>query len=309
MNKRKHKFRLAGLVMLCLALVSPGLPAALAETAPGFVVRAVLPENQMDTQSYFSLLTPPGHEQTLEVEAENHLSQAITLKVEVTGAYSGPYGIIVYENRDEAMPDGKKALPDLLSLNLGGLRPDPQGPILAVEENRITLAPGASVRFSFDLRLPEGPLDGQLLGGIKVTRMDDPAQVPVASSFAIGSLYSYAIAVQLQSRSGLALASNIALREVSLSEQAGFSALVVSLDNRAAKVMTGAEFRVRLQNESGELLLDQINPRVSMAPYTSMPYTITLPVDMYLAPGAYPVTIDLTHEGQTQTLEAMLQVS
>ena len=308
MKKLQQIIRLLGAAVLCLVLAAAaaqGAPAT--DPVPGFTVRAVLPENQLDSQSYFQLLTPPGHSQTLELEVQNQLSEPMTLRIQVTGASSGAYGVIVYEDREKgaSISDG---LPQWLRLAREEIAVDEDQGILALEEDCLTLAPFAIVTLPFALVLPEQPVEGHALGGIVVTKLDETEQVET-TSFAVGSVYSYAIAVQIQSERQPAATPAFSLGQVSLEKQAGFPALTAALHNEAPLVVARATLRLQLfaaQEESP--LLDTGTQRFAMAPLTTMPYTVPLPTELYLVPGDYRVLMVITLRGGQYTFEATLRV-
>lgn len=309
MKKSPLWIRLGCMVALCFVVaLSMTQSAKAAPTAPGYIVRAVLPENQLEPLSYFSLLTPPGHSQTLEVEVENHLSEPLTVHVAITDAQTTSGGVIVYDATPDAQAGPAQGLSTLLELDAENIQTGPDQPILSMEGNVLTLAPYAAARIPFRLRVPQEALEGQLLGGIVLTKQTDPA-APVQTSFAVQSVYSYAIAVQLQNKTETDIQADFTLQGAALGEQAGYPVLEVSVQNGAPLVVTGAQLRLRiLPRGDGEPLLDKENGHVSMAPHSRMSYTISLGADEPLPPGEYDVLVDLTYQGHTTTMQTSLLV-
>lgn len=289
--------------MLCLALAVGAPQGALAEELVlGFTVRAILPENQLDSQSYFQLLTPPGHSQTLWLEVRNQLPESMTLRIQVTGASSGAYGVIVYEG------GAQEGLPQWLRLAQEEIVVGDDQAVLALEEECLVLAPFATVQLPFALAMPEQPVEGHILGGIVVTKLDEEERLETVS-FAVGSVYSYAIAVQLQSERQPSVTPTFVLERVSLEKQAGFPVLVATLRNDAPLVVAGSTLRLQLFAEQEDTsLLDTGAQRFAMAPLTTMHYTISLPMALHLAPGDYRVLVEITFQGGQYTFDTTLRV-
>lgn len=307
-NNHRFLARLLGVVMLSLALLaSVSRGAMAAPVSPGFTVRAILPENQMTEQSYFHLLTPPAGAQQLELEVRNLLGEPLALQVQVTQAHTGDHGVIAYENRAGTAPDGVAAW---LRLEAEEIPVGRDQSVLSIEEDVLTLAPNTTLRLPFALEMPEQPLEGHVLGGIVLTKLEEEDEQAFTTSFAVGSRYSYAIAVQLQSQRNLSIQPAFSLAEVRLEERAGFPVLIAEIDNETPLVVSGSTLRVRLypQGADQEPLVDTGAQRFAMTPASGMDYTVSLPTDLHLAGGLYRVVLDIESQDLQFALEATLPV-
>lgn len=293
--------RMIRALALCLLLLAPSL--AIAQDAPesaGYTVRAILPENQLEAQSYFSLLTQPGQTQTIEVEVENHQADPLTLKIEVTDAYTSRHGVIAYgASTDE--PRGQ-TLPDMLQLALNPLAVGTDPGLLFLQDDQLTIAPNAVVRIPFQLTMLDTPLEGQVLGGIVLTQADATSETE-ASSFAIRNVFSHAIAVQLQQQETQDMQPDFALDAAAMEQTAGYPALSLSLRNNMPLVISGATLNVRVfARDEQQALLEKSGLRISMAPDSAMDYIVPLGDDEALSPGTYNMQVEVTFAGWTQGL-------
>lgn len=300
--------RVLRMLALSLLVLLPSLGAA--EVTPdtaGFTVRAILPDNQLQEQTYFSLLTQPGQTQTLAVEVENFDSEPLTLTIDVTDAYTSRHGLIAYGTQADQASE-TNALPDMLHLDLDPLSVGMDPGILFLEENQITVAPHATVRLPFRLSLPDTPIEGQLLGGIVLTKVDQAAEAE-ASSFAINSVFSYAIAVQLQAKDPVELPADFTLNGAAIESLAGYPALSLAVQNNAALVISGATLSVQAFSKGEQnLLIEKSQMRISMAPNSTMDYILPLGDDNPLPPGEYTIQMEITFAGQTYGLVTPLVV-
>lgn len=296
-------------VMLMLGLLGtvPSAVASGAMQAIGFAVHAALPENQRDTTGYFDLLMTPGRVQQLEVTVSNEMQAPLTVTVEINNAASNQNGLIVYsqvETRDDTLVT---ALTDIAAFRTDILTVGPEHSIQALEGNQLTIAPGATVSLPIEITMPDASIEGQILGGIVVSKVN-PDTGEQTSSMQINSVYSYAIAVQLQEEEVTSLSPDFSLLSAELTNVAGWKAVMVNLHNPLPLVVTGAQIRVWIVSSDGSLLMDHESQRVAMAPNSVLPYTVTLDPETIPGPGEYTVQVDWTYEGKTWNFETALVV-
>lgn len=292
------------IALLCLCIAVPALGEDMAASDPvGFTVKAILPENQLGDGGYFQLLVNPGVRQVIEVEIANHRDTPLIVDISVHDASTNANGLIAYG--EDAASKQSPSVSSMTALRLDMLAGN-EG-LLSSEDNMITIAPGAVVRVPLEITMTDVPLVGQLLGGIVVTKLDD--EQPGEGSFAVRSLYSYAIALQLQSEQDPAIAPSFSFASAQPGNIAGWNALVVTIENNAPLVVTGAQLSLRVYRQGEtEPVMEAEKERIAMAPHTAMPYTLALPEGVTLAPGAYTVQIDWTYNGQTTPMEAVMQI-
>lgn len=318
---KKHLLRMGctalSLLLFAAALTLPAV--GVGEDAPhsiGFVTSAILPNNQRTGVGYFDLVTPPSTTQTLYVEVTNKMRIPLTFEVLVGDAHSNPHGVISYAPQTDALlpvdavsPAMESAvrLSAIAQLQLEELLNKQHTQILEIVDNQVTIAPYATVFIPITLNLPETPLEGQVLGGVVVTRIDTTAK---DISFGVHSVYSYAIAIQLQSEAEVSVQPSFALQSVQLTKLGGFPALAVYIVNNAPMVVAGAQLHMQIMAPGQDIPLVEIQQeRVSMAPLSVMPFSALLPDGQLLPAGQYQLKVDWNYAGQSFQMEAGLSVS
>lgn len=309
MKCQKKPLRALWMVVLCFALTpatSYAETAEAAETVPdSFSVRAILPGNQIEGHAYFAMVTAPASSQVIEVEVTNDFDEPLPLWVKVTDAASSASGVIVYKT--EEAPQNILSLPDILTFDFAAQEVDEDASILEAEADFVLIAPHSVVRLPFRLAMPDISIDGQLLGGIVLTKGEP--EIETDAAFAIQSLFSYTIAVQLQTEEMLAYPPDFAVGTPQVTAVAGFPALTIPIENRTPVVISGAQLTFTIAaTASDETLFEQQNIRVSLVPYSTMPYTVTLMEKNGLPEGTYDLRLTLTYQEETHSFAVQFHV-
>lgn len=303
-------------LLLALCALSLALPfsfsrlaAAQAEAipSPGFTVDAILPENQMEAQAYFSLLMEPDQNQRLWVQVNNHMDEPLHIRFDITGAQTSSNGFITYE---PAVSSNALSLVDLLTFDASALQVGPGEAVTHLDGRHMTLAPQASVRLPFLLAMPHEALTGQVLGGILVTKEDDPA-AGGDNGFQIKSEFSYVLAMQLQSeRKQDAIAPSFSFGGVTVTQLAGFPNVSISITNDMPLVVTNASLLVEIYDDhsGAEPTFRQEAERISMAPLSTMAYALPLQGSNAFPPGAYRARITFVHQGEPYAFEGTFTI-
>lgn len=300
------------LCALCLVLALSA-PAALASDVVGFTVHADLPIGQLASSGYFNLVIEPGGQQQLHVQVRNDSPDEITVRVDINDATTTAGGAIVYVGIEDNAEESSAALYTPSLHEVATFRGDlletgPDKPVRHVEENLITLAPYAQIVATIEVTMPDAPLEGQLLGGIVISKLDQAAQ-EAAQAIEIRSVYSYAIAVQLQNEAVQSMEPDFTLRSAAVGKMAGFDALMVGIDNLAPLVISGMQLQLMITPEGDGQPVWQHTTLVSMSPNAKMDYAAVLNLDNPLLAGRYTVTAILTYGDQIWTLQTPLEVA
>lgn len=308
MTKTVQKMTI-GLCAVALSLTLGRMPsraeqgAAEAFDTVGYTVHAIQPQNQLDDSGYFNLLMQPGQRQIVEVEVCNNLPAPLKLSIGIHGAYTNQNGLIAYAAGDNTGRTAAVPFETLASIREDRIEVGDGHNVLAVEDDIWTLAPHAVVRIPVEIVMPKEPPDGQLLGGIVLSRVKDAQQAQTAS-FAVRSVYSYVIAMQLQSDPSSDIAPVFSIVHVMPGRVAGWDTLAVSIWNEAPIVITGAQLRVRIYADGADApLVDVTQERVSMAPSSILPYSVALPEGKLPLPGTYMAQAELTYGGHTVSMQ------
>ncbi len=278
MSKRHLKW--IGLVlcgsMLLVALVVPA--AAQEIDTVGFSAKAITPENQVDPNlSYFDLRVRPGDTQTISVYLTNEGKTDIIVDVALRAASTNRNGVIEYQI--PAAPDETLVVPfDTISKT---------NPEISVPAN-------SAATVNVEIRVPEQPFSGTVLGGIVLTKRTDGT---AESAVGIDNRFSYVIGVKLTEDSA-AVAPEFRIKSVEPTLVNYRSAMSVGIQNRAPLIIKNANVTVDLyQGSNTTPLLSVTKAPVDFAPNSVFP----LPVewnDLKMDPGAYHVAVKLNHEGK-----------
>lgn len=296
--------------MLLAAIPAPGL-AEQPELQVGYSARAILPEQQIPgVTGYFNLLMGPESRQMIEVEVTNHLPRPVRISVAVTNAGTSPNGLITYMGTEASGDAARLNLEDLVTFRDDLLTVGPEEAILALDGLEMILAPNVTVKLPFEVAVADEDILGQVLGGIVLLRLPfEEEETAEVSAMAIRSQYSYAIAVQLQSKLEPDIAPHFSLQWAGMTAVAGLDAVQVTLRNEAPLVITGANLRVQVFAAGEDTpILDVTKERVAMAPGSAMPFTSVWPEGVKLEPGEYTVTVDMAYDGETWHQSTVLSV-
>ena len=287
--------RCAAIFLITLLLVPFGGRADAERTR--FSVRAVLPQNQMDAElSYFYLEMQPNQTQTLRVSIRNDDSRDIFINVQANTAFSNASGTIDYSASQGRNTENGIDFQSLITL----------------PESRVLVPAHGQAYAEFVLQMPEEGFDGELLGGLVFTREEEPEEAPPKSETTGGMkvrhVFNYCIAVRLtQGRPIPQEADEPKLMDVQIGEKAGFPALIVLANNAQPRILKDMRMDIHLYPQNANNAVVSFKDlTVSMAPYSTMPYTILLREENALQPGSYRALVTLQLEEEIWNYETML---
>lgn len=263
-----------------------------------FSVRAMLPENQMTHDvSYFYLNTQPGQKQALSVSIHNRGDEDILVGVQASTAFTNANGAIDYSGR---IPDGKKPAIDFLSL-------------IAIDDPNVLVRAGQTATAEILLKMPDDPFDGEVLGGLIFTELpseetSDPQENPTVSGMSIQHVFNYCIAVRLVQGDFASLAPEFVLESAEIGEKAGFPSLIVNIRNQSRLVAKDATLWIHVYAQDQTEVLSFLSQKVSMAPDSTMPYSVYLQDGSPLSAGTYRVCAALYLEEKTWDFETLLTI-
>ena len=145
-----------------------------------FSVKAVIPDNQIDTKkSYFNLRMQPKQKQEIETIVYNDSDEEITINISVHNATTNQNGLIVYEQDAKIDP----------SLKI------PLNTIVTVGNQKITIPAYRSKTITATIGMPDDEFDGTILGGLHFEKENEEDES--SQSVNIQNKYDYVIGVQL----------------------------------------------------------------------------------------------------------------
>ncbi|GGH87254.1 hypothetical protein JOD43_003967 [Pullulanibacillus pueri] len=165
-------------------------PSIAQETKSPITVTPIYPKNQNQTvRGYFDLNVTPKQHQTIKISIKNNQDKDLTLKSEVTNAYSNPSGGIMYESSYQSKDS--QLLPEAFTMTQ----------YLQVAPS-ITVPAKKTVELPITISVPEKAV-GTLLGGVRITlegktqKQQQTTTQGKEAQFIIKTQNAYVIAVQL----------------------------------------------------------------------------------------------------------------
>lgn len=270
-SNRTHYFGLLLASLFTVLILSlPSVNAASNSNGAGFTIHAEIPDNQLDESvSYFDLKVHPSLEQRLTLIVANTSSQARTLSVTPTNAWTGDNGQISYSPNKNRQPTGHNNFTDLISTGVN-----------------VELHAHEAKPVTFVLKTPAKKLKGQIVGAFYVT--DKHVQHPSSGkNFRINNRYAMTLGVNLQQTDSLSLAPDLKLTQIKTSTNHYQSQVTANVANTqpvmfGEMTVTGKVYR----RGNSHLLYETTKKHYAMAPLTS--FNFGVPVTKHrLKPGHY----------------------
>lgn len=284
MKQPRIGFFLAFLLLFLAPLSS--VQADASEGTVGYSVQAILPDNQQDSNvTYFDLLMEPNQEQDIQVEIFNTTNEDAVIKVAVTNAVSNRNGVIDYTNT-EAEVDSSLATP--------------LTEIAVVESPTVSIPAASSKIVTVHLEMPPEEFDGIILGGLYFEKQptEDETQ---SEGVSIENRYSYVIGVQL-SETDTVIAPDLQLKNVGPGLANGRTALIAEIQNTEPVILRNLDITTAVYDEHNELIRSVKSEDYSMAPNSTMDYTIDWE-NQKIEGGEYIVNLHATNGQREWTWE------
>ena len=254
------------LFILCLALTTSIISATGKVNAEGngaeFYVSAQLPDNQQDEKvNYFDLKMKPEQKQTVYVNLYNEKDEEMNISVYAANASSNTNGIIEYTKQGITDESLKVHFEE----------------IAKPKQNIVTVPASGTKSVAVDITMPEEKFDGTVLGGLVFTEVKDEKQEKKEeASVSISNEVSYALAFKLNETD-----KNVDLNMDLLSVEpkvVNYEPVIThNIHNSAAVLSTKMKMDIKIIDEkTGEIVTEDKNERVSIAPNSLMPYSLRL---------------------------------
>lgn len=284
---------------MSIATMAPlGTAYAQDSTEVGFSVKAILPENQIDSNaSYFDLRMSPKQEQALTVQINNEGEEEIEVKVEAISASTNQNGVIDYKT-----PDVRDE-----SLKI------PFSEIASVEEVTVKVAAGASEQAVIRITMPEEGYDGVILGGLAFTKQgeseeEDAAESQTsASGVTIKNVYSYVLGVKL-TETDVVVSPDFEAMEAKPELKNYRVGVTHYIQNKAAAIAEDIDINVDIYDEKeGKIVKTAHAENIDMAPNSVMPYAVLW--DGEIDPGSYISHVTMKIDGEEWVFEMPFKVT
>lgn len=252
----------------------PSAPAQ-ASLADGFGVRPVVPRGADTPPAYFELEVKPGQVLTRSVVTSNGSKKPMTYRIDSVDGLSGQTSGVVYANRQDVRKEA--------------------GDWIEVDSKAVTLAPGATKRLRFTVRVPKNVRNGDHLAGIA---FEDTETSSTKSKFSVKQVIRVVMGVQFKIKGGKP--AQVALNSVKLQPLADLQvpSAVLRIGNRGDKLCK-PKVRVTLTSASGKETVSE-NQLDTLLAHDKISYPLTF--KGALEAGEYEAKADVTECGDPQSL-------
>ncbi|WP_265456126.1 DUF916 and DUF3324 domain-containing protein [Enterococcus sp. HY326] len=216
---RKNFFLLLGFLTI---LFTPFIRAqAVENNEVDYSIKAIIPENQVNKDlSYFDLRVEPGANQTIEVQVNNFSDKAEKYSVEVNTAQTNGNLLIDYNS---------------ITLPENSINSVPISELIDYPEE-VEIPPQKAGIISFEIKVPDEPFTGILLGGIHIKK--DFSDESSDDTGKIKSEYDYILGLRL-SENDESVTPNIEFSTVAASNISNNAGVTVQLKNPTATTIKG----------------------------------------------------------------------
>lgn len=267
MNKKKKSWVIlvAVSIVILWTIVSPKM-IVLAEEGIGFSYHNKIPKNQITKGSYFDLLVKPKDQQVLVTEIRNESRETIEIKISINDSKTNQNGQIEY---GPSTLKNTKTLPYKLNDILTG-------------PSEVTLKKGEVKEVEFVLKVPEKAFEGVLLGGIQLEKMtkDEPSDKEIS----VKNKYAYNFSISIRENKKI-LPYEIETQGTSFLNVNDQKWINLAISNNSQEIVKEMKVETIITEEnSNEVLLENVAENLKMAPMSIMEYLIPFPEG---APGKY----------------------
>ncbi|MBV7392277.1 DUF3324 domain-containing protein [Enterococcus sp. ALS3] len=301
MNNYKATFRGVILLVLvsCVWLFPSQVQAADesdAQSATGFTVEAVIPDNQVDVmKTYFYLGIEPDTPQVIQVKVRSTQEAATTVHLTVHNAVSSSGGSIDYTRVNPKLDESlKNPVTDLVTINGG--------------QTEVTVANYEEKTIEYTIQPPAENFTGVKLGSLRFVDRDGGTQQ--AGQAALSSEYGYTIALMLtEDRERFNLGADLKLKNVNLKLSNGRKVIAANIQNDQPKVLQEMviEGQVRRRGQSDTIVSNR-QTNFAVAPNSNFDFQLPLDLNNFSA-GTYVFTGKAEGAGRTWEWEEEFTVS
>lgn len=273
---KRHLKKICAIIFACILaiLCFPGQQAYATENS-SFSVKAILPDNQASSVTYFDLQMNPKQKQTLKVEITNHSKEEITVNCVANTAVTNEMGYVDY-----SIPNTK---PDK-TLKY------PFADIVKESVSEVTLKPNETKIWTAAIQMPAENYDGIILGGLhfQEKKEEDKEKESSENDVQIKNEYAYVIGVKLTEKTTV-VKPELELNQIKPATRNYRNVVEMNLQNTKATLVGGLAVDAKIYKKGSEKVLHESKRTdLSMAPNSNFNYSVDWE-NQELKPGKYKV--------------------
>lgn len=264
---------------------SPVQASSMSNDEVGFYVKAVIPNNQIDKdKTYFDLRVTPNQIQDIAIEIHNVSTSPITVHISINDASTNSAGEVEYQSSGTSAESLQYSLPEIIYL----------------EEEELVVPQNSMVEVQGKLTVPENKFDGELIGGIVITKQNN--RIESSNSPSITNVYSYVVGIRL-TESDISVSADLNLLEVRMSLENNRPSIIHSINNVSPGLLDKSFMQIEVMHKGdNEPKWIDSQPHLRMAPSSVMHYNMYVSADTMEA-GTYISKVRVRNENQEWIFE------
>lgn len=240
-------------------------------------VKAILPDNQHNSEvTYYDLRVVPGQTQEVELAIYNAGENEETVTIALTDARTSMNGDIDYSIVEGYKKDS--------SLKVGLTD-------IATVAPTVTVPAKGTITVPIQIKMPQEPFDGMILGGVTVTQPKEKAStVKKSKGMQIENMVSLTVGIRL-TESDTPVQAELEFIGAKASQEAGRNQVEVTLQNQAPTSLEQIDYDAKVYKKgSKEVLHERKVSKYRFAPSSSFTYPMSWESERFER-GTYRVTL------------------
>ncbi|MBC1376075.1 DUF916 and DUF3324 domain-containing protein [Listeria farberi] len=263
------------LIFVCiLAILCFPVQQVDAAESNNFSVKAVLPDNQASSVTYFDLQMEPKQKQKLDVEITNQSKEKMTINCVANTAITNEMGYVDY-SIPKTKPDETLKYPFAY--------------ITEESDSEVSLEPNETKIWSVTVQMPEESYDGIILGGLhfkEKTKEKTEKETKQEKEVQIKNEYAYVIGVKLTEKTTV-VKPELVLNQIKAGSRNYRNVVEINLQNTKATLVGGLAVDAKIYKKGSEKVLHESKRTdLSMAPNSNFNYSVDWK-NQELKPGKY----------------------
>lgn len=269
--------KLLGILSMLLALVVFPMKVNGQSQGAGFAIAPVFPENQIGNATYFDLLVQPGQKQDLEMKVVNLEDDTKKIKISPNAAFTNKNGVIEYSNYEIEKDDtAKYTIKEVIS-----------------EPQEVELQPKEEKNVTFQLSVPEGPFEGQILGGFQAKQVvkEEETESSEDTAFNIKNEYALVLGISLREQEEITIKPELKLKNIKPVLEAGDATIAANIQNTQPVAFGNMKVDAKIYRDGeNQVYQERVAENQTMAPNSN--YDFMIPIkDETLQAGDYRMKV------------------
>lgn len=253
------------------------------------------PENQTDKSlGYFDLLMDAGNNQSIFIELNNRSNKELTVVTNLSSAKTNEKGQVEYSPNNIKNDDSLKIdIKDIISL-----------------PEKVVIPPKKTEKIKINIAIPNDAKNGQIVGGLQLKIDNELDDNKNGEKDNVVNEFAYLLGIVLRVGDITHIQPEIQLKDLSISENNGKSALFLSISNIQPVYAEDLSLSMSVGKvNKSKSIFDYTQSNIRMAPNTNLNLPIDLS-DKQMSSGSYEAYIKIKlKNGEVQSWSKKFDIS